>query len=123
MLKKTSAVLLLLSTTLTSSLTLASTANQEVLNKGRAEYEARCMHCHGENADGKGHLIGFLKIAPADLTVINKTNGGNYVTDKVLKAVLGRHKAGEDKKMPLLKDVLSIEKVYMISEYIKSIQK
>lgn len=123
MTKKISALLLLLSSTLTVSNAIASENNQELVNKGRAEYEARCMHCHGENADGKGHLISFLKIAPADLTVLNKTNGGNYVTDKILKAVLGRHKAGEDKKMPLLKDVLSIEKVYLISEYIKSVQK
>ncbi len=121
-----SVILLLLSITLISSFVQAQPVpgQQQDIDKGRLEYEARCMHCHGDKADGKGHLIGFLKIAPANLSVLNKSSGGNCVTEKVLKAVLGRHKSGnEDNKMPLLKDVMSLEKVYLLSEYIKSVQK
>ena len=117
-------MLLLFSVALTSSFAQAASAQQEDINKGRLEYEARCMHCHGDKADGKGHLVTFLKIAPANLTILKQSSDGGGVTEKVLKAVLGRHKSGtEDAKMPLLKDVLSLEKVYLIGEYIKSVQK
>jgi len=124
MFQNLSVMLLFFSIILAGSFAQAASNQQELINKGRAEYKARCLHCHGDNADGKGHLISFLKIVPADLTTINKSSGGNYVTEKVLKAVLGRHKSGDEQaKMPLLKDVLSLEKVYLISEYIKSVQK
>lgn len=95
----------------------------DVQDKGRAVYAQRCLHCHGENADGKGHLIDFLKVVPADLTALNRQKKG-CVAERVLKAVIGRHATGnKEHKMPLLKDYLSPEEVYFVSEFIKSIQK
>ncbi len=92
----------------------------EAQDKGRAVYAQRCLHCHGEKADGKGHLIDFLKVVPADLTALNRQNKG-CVAERVLKAVIGRHATKE--KMPLLKDTLSPEDIYFVSEFIKSVQK
>jgi mono/diheme cytochrome c family protein len=95
----------------------------DVQDKGRAVYAQRCLHCHGENVDGKGHLIDFLKVVPADLTALNRQNKG-CVAERVLKAVIGRHATGsKEQKMPLLKDYLSPEEVYFVSEFIKSVQK
>ncbi|MCW8931479.1 MAG: hypothetical protein OQL19_14720 [Gammaproteobacteria bacterium] len=114
----------LLSISLAASFAQAAPVEEESINKGRLEYEARCMHCHGDKADGKGHLVSFLKITPADLTVLNQSSDKSCVAEKVMKAVLGRHKSTtEGAKMTLLKDVISLEKVYFISEYIKSVQK
>ena len=111
------AILLVGSITLFSSMAQASAVEQ-----GKAEFEARCQQCHGSKGDGNGHLVDFLKIKPANLTTLSKD--GKCVTDKVLTAVLGRHKSSyEEAKMPLLKDALSLDKVYYISEYIKTIQK
>jgi mono/diheme cytochrome c family protein len=95
----------------------------DVVDKGRAVYAQRCLHCHGEKADGKGHLIDFLKVVPADLTALKSQNKG-CVAERVLKAVIGRHATGNNEhKMPLLKDYLSPEEVYFVSEFIKSVQK
>lgn len=94
----------------------------EAQDKGRAVYAQRCLHCHGDKADGKGHLIDFLKVVPADLTALNRQNKG-CVAERVLKAVIGRHATGnKEHKMPLLKDYLSPEEVYFVSEFIKSVQ-
>ncbi|MBF0264519.1 MAG: hypothetical protein HQL46_04550 [Gammaproteobacteria bacterium] len=112
-------ILLAVSITLFSSMVHASVDN--AVTQGRAEFEARCQQCHGASADGEGHLVDFLKIKPANLTILVKN--GMCVTDKVLKAVLGRHKSDyKETKMPLLKDALSLDKVYFISEYVKSLQ-
>jgi mono/diheme cytochrome c family protein len=101
----------------------AAAAEAGDLDKGRAVYAQRCLHCHGENADGKGHLIDFLKVVPADLTVLQQQKKG-CVAERVLKAVLGRHTTtAPEHKMPLLKDNLTPEDVYFVSEFVKSVQK
>ncbi|MEW6647921.1 MAG: c-type cytochrome [Pseudomonadota bacterium] len=106
-----------------SGAVMAVDAGGDVLDKGRNVFAQRCLHCHGENADGKGHLVDFLKVTPADLTTLNKQNKGS-VTERVLKAVIGRHSTGtKEHKMPLLKDSLTPEDVYFVSEFIESIQK
>lgn len=102
---------------------LAAEMNGDAVSKGKAIYNQRCLHCHGENADGKGHLIEFLKVVPADLTKLRSQKGG-CVTERVLKAVLGRHTTASQKhNMPLLKEYLSPEDIYFVSEYIKTLQK
>ena len=102
---------------------VAADTNVDIQNKGRAVYAQRCLHCHGENADGKGHLIEFLKVVPADLTQL-KRQGKACVAERVLKAVIGRHTTSNNEhKMPLLKDYLSPEEIYFVSEFIKSVQK
>jgi mono/diheme cytochrome c family protein len=80
-----------------------------------------CQHCHGEAGDGQGFLVNALKVKPADLTTLDRQG---CVTRKVLGAVLGRHKSGyADSKMPLLKEVLSLENVYAVSAYVETLQK
>ncbi len=119
MFNKAITIILLFAAVSGSSTAMATSAE----DKGRAVYAQRCLHCHGENADGKGHLIGFLKVVPADLTAL-KSQGKGCVAERVLKAVIGRHVTGsKEQKMPLLKDYLSSEEVHFVSEFIKSVQK
>lgn len=119
MLKKTVSTAVLLAASLGA--TAAVAADESDISKGRDVYEQRCLHCHGDNADGKGHLIEFLKVTPANLTKLSD-QGKGCITERVLKAVLGRHSTAEH-KMPLLKEYLSPEEVYFVSSYIKSVQK
>jgi mono/diheme cytochrome c family protein len=101
----------------------AAPPSQEVLDKGRQEFETRCKHCHGEKGDGQGHLNAFLKIVPANLTQLKAKDPQTCVAERVLKAVLGRHTTSDEKhKMPLLAEVLTPESIYFLSEYVKSIQ-
>jgi hypothetical protein len=57
---------------------------------GIIEYEISCMPCHGINGQGDGRLARSLKIAPADLTRIAKSNGGEFPFAKVAEIIDGR---------------------------------
>ena len=105
-----------------SNLSAAAMTDASAVQKGSEVYQVRCMHCHGENADGKGKLIDYLKVHPADLSQICHGESEGCITDLVLKAVLGRHSVGE-KKMPVLKEYLNIDQVYYLSEFLKTKQR
>jgi mono/diheme cytochrome c family protein len=97
---------------------------QKVIEKGAAHYRIFCINCHGPELDGQGPLIHHLKIQPADLTALNKTNAeGQTISERVFNAVAGRHKVGDERKMPLFNDNLEINTAIEIAEFIKAMQK
>ena len=57
---------------------------------GVIEYEISCMPCHGVDGHGDGRLARSLKTAPADLTQIAKSNGGEFPFAKVAEIIDGR---------------------------------
>jgi mono/diheme cytochrome c family protein len=57
---------------------------------GIIEYEISCMPCHGINGQGDGKLARSLNTAPADLTRIAKSNGGEFPFAKVAETIDGR---------------------------------
>jgi hypothetical protein len=57
---------------------------------GIAEFEIACMPCHGSEGRGDGPLARTLKVAPADLTLIAKSNQGKFPTKKVSELIDGR---------------------------------
>jgi mono/diheme cytochrome c family protein len=98
-----------------------TSAASPAVEQGKALYENRCMHCHGKNADGTGQLIEYLNVKPANIIGLCGGRPDSCITDHVLKAVLGRHEVS-GKKMPLLKDYISVEDVYALSEYLKTMR-
>jgi len=62
-----------------------------------------CAPCHGKTAKGDGPAASALKIAPADLTVLAKENGGKYPTNKVTAILSGQTDlaAHGNKEMPV----------------------
>jgi mono/diheme cytochrome c family protein len=56
---------------------------------GVIEYEISCMPCHGVDGQGDGRLAHSLKTAPADLTQIAKSNGGEFPFTKVAEVIDG----------------------------------
>ena len=98
-----------------------SAADAALIAAGKQVYTNRCLHCHGDTGQGDGNLVTALKVKPADLSVLNQNS---CVAKKVLAAVLGQHKTGDAEiKMPPLKEVLTLEKVYAVSAYIETLQK
>jgi len=49
----------------------------------------RCSACHGEDAKGNGPAVGALKIAPSDLTLLARRNGGTFPAERVKNIVGG----------------------------------
>jgi len=65
-------------------------AGADDLHLGVIEYEISCMPCHGVDGHGDGRLAHALKTAPADLTQIAKSNGGEFPFTKVADIIDGR---------------------------------
>ena len=56
---------------------------------GKEMYSAYCASCHGTNATGNGPAASSLKVAPANLTLLAKKNGGKFPDAKVQQAIKG----------------------------------
>lgn len=82
----------LLITTIVLALTQISAAAQPVKRAdiGKQAYEVQCAVCHGLDAKGNGLYVTSLKIAPPDLTLLSKTNGGVFPVERVVKVIDGR---------------------------------
>jgi len=62
----------------------------EMPDIGQAEYMNKCAVCHGASGKGDGGAVDLLKVAPADLTVLSKKNGGVFPVDRVYQVIDGR---------------------------------
>jgi mono/diheme cytochrome c family protein len=102
----------------------ADPKEDKAVERGQAHYLLFCANCHGVNAEGKGPLVGLLKVTPSDLTTLKRTGKGESVTERVLKAVAGRHEvAAGGHKMPIFSDNLAISTVIEIGAYLDTVQK
>ena len=55
----------------------------------KSEFQSSCATCHGIDGKGKGPFSEHLKVAPADLTVLAKKNGGVFPLNDVYAAIYG----------------------------------
>ena len=96
--------------------------DQATLERGQAHYLLFCANCHGVDADGRGPLVGLLKVTPSNLTVLRRL-GSPGVAERVLVAVDGGHQVtAEGRKMPVFSDHLEVRTVHEIAIYLESIQ-
>jgi mono/diheme cytochrome c family protein len=68
---------------------LSAVASAQDLDVGKSEFQSSCATCHGIDGKGKGPLSEQLKVAPADLTVLAKKNGGVFPVDAVYETIYG----------------------------------
>ena len=97
-------------------------------------YTSYCAVCHGTDGKGGGPAASALKVAPADLTMLSKSNGGKYPALKVTSAIRGESNlpAHGSKEMPvwgsLFRDMSDghegevQQRVANLTEYIESLQ-
>jgi len=52
-------------------------------------FRAYCASCHGSDAKGHGPAAAALKVKPADLTALSKTNSGQFPEVRVRRFILG----------------------------------
>ncbi|KPK38874.1 MAG: hypothetical protein AMJ69_07220 [Gammaproteobacteria bacterium SG8_47] len=96
----------------------ASTAWAADKNIGEREYTFKCAVCHGATGKGDGPYVDSLKIAPTDLTVLRKKNGGQFPFERVFEVVDGRAniKAHGTRDMPIWGNEYTEEAVEYYSE-------
>jgi mono/diheme cytochrome c family protein len=57
---------------------------------GKREYTSNCAVCHGTSGKGDGFYEGILKQKPTNLTILSKSNGGVFPTQRVYEIIDGR---------------------------------
>jgi hypothetical protein len=72
------------------SLSTIAFAQQEATDFGKREFENSCADCHGMDAKGNGVLAANLKVAPPDLTLLTKNNGGVFPVERIFTVIDGR---------------------------------
>jgi mono/diheme cytochrome c family protein len=58
-------------------------------DRGKYEYDAHCAVCHGLGGKGDGILVGVLKSAVPDLTVLSRKNNGVFPFAHVYETIDG----------------------------------
>jgi mono/diheme cytochrome c family protein len=116
------------------TLLIASSTMARKAPSGHDIFLDRCGACHGEDSKGNGPAVGMLKIAPADLTLLARRNGGTFPVERV-KEILGGWAditAHGSREMPIWGDLLSAknprdqktadEQFKSLVDYLESIQ-
>lgn len=57
---------------------------------GGSIYRTYCASCHGKEAKGDGPLADNLRIRPPDLTLLAKSNKGEFDAEKIHRIIDGR---------------------------------
>ncbi len=58
-------------------------------DNGRALFAQHCAACHGTGGRGDGALAPQLPVAPADLTLLSRSAGGQFPRDSVMTQIYG----------------------------------
>lgn len=56
---------------------------------GAYEYANSCASCHGVSGKGDGPMVSYLTSRPADLTVLQKENGGVFPVARIYDTING----------------------------------
>lgn len=78
--------------------------------RAKTDYVNYCAACHGVGGEGNGPMADSLKVAPTNLTLLAKENGGNFPYLKLRKVIdgsanEGKLRAHSSSEMPIWGDV------------------
>jgi mono/diheme cytochrome c family protein len=82
-----SRVMTLLGLTFVSVAIIGAAKKPAIGLSGHHIFMDRCGACHGEDGKGNGPAVGALKVAPADLTLLARKNGGTFPAEYVRKMI------------------------------------
>ncbi len=87
------------------TMSIQDKANQKI-KLGKAEFENTCAVCHGVDAKGNGPFTLFMTKRVPDLTVLAKTNGGEFPFLRIYEIMNGPGQIpGHDiREMPVWSD-------------------
>jgi len=86
-------------------------AQQKTMDEGKKEFELRCAACHGVDGKGNGMVGAALKVAPPDITMLSKSNGGVFPIERITQIIDGRAQiaAHGSRDMPVWGTLLAVE--------------
>jgi mono/diheme cytochrome c family protein len=89
----------------------ASESGQSSYSRGFGVYQRYCRNCHGKTAKGDGQVAAYLKIPPADLTLLAAGNEGEFPTERARAIIDGREEVRLHgrRDMPIWGDVFQME--------------
>jgi mono/diheme cytochrome c family protein len=70
--------------------TLAQDVPEDILLAGKADFMTYCATCHGRDGKGNGPVAKHLVTTPADLTMLNRNNGGAFPELNMHQIIDGR---------------------------------
>ena len=76
--------------TVAALLDTAAFAQKEKVDVGKQEFRTHCAACHGADAKGNGREAFNLEVAPSDLTLLARNNGGVFPLDHLIEVIDGR---------------------------------
>lgn len=81
---------------------------ETTLVRGRQLFRTYCASCHGVTGRGDGPMVEYLRVPPANLTLIAARNQGVFPAEGVRRAIDGRRavRAHGDSAMPIWGDAL-----------------
>jgi mono/diheme cytochrome c family protein len=69
----------------------ASSAEEQKIDLGKNEYNAKCAICHGVNGKGSGPMSGYLRVTPSDLSQLARKNHGVLPTNRLFDVIDGNN--------------------------------
>jgi len=74
---------------------------------GRATFRSYCASCHGSEALGDGNVAQYLRVQPANLTLLSSRNAGEFPAEEMRQYIDGRKSAPGHgtREMPVWGDV------------------
>ena len=69
---------------------LAAPVWAQGVDEGKFLFASSCASCHGIDGNGNGPLLAVLNVAPPDLAVLAKKNGGVFPVSTIYEVIDGR---------------------------------
>lgn len=122
-------------------LVLGGTAEAQSMSYGEAEFMSSCASCHGIEARGDGPMLEVLRQRPADLTILQRENGGVFPYNRVFSTIDGRFQVPShgDREMPIwgrhfieedtktfgdkAGEIVTDERIHELTNYIQTLQR
>ena len=102
-----------------ASKTNPSAGNADAIAKGKDQYTALCVACHGEKGLGDGPAGGALNPKPGNLQTASKEAGDAYLYWRVAE---GGAMAPFKSSMPAQKGTMKEEQIWQVISYVKTLK-
>lgn len=94
-------------------------AERRAIDPGQREYLNSCAACHGIDGKGQTQALDILRVAPPNLRLLAKNNGGVFPMARVYETIDGRATVAShgSRDMPIWGQRFSVEGAPTVDDY------